>query len=60
MEKVFVIKEKSFIGLAPRVDFTNMFMHSFYARRFQKRKTADDFAVILAILGSTHARKNWT
>jgi len=39
--------------LTPGVNFTNMFMSNFYARRSQKQKMTVDLAVIFAPLVST-------
>jgi len=38
------------------VNFTNMFMLSFYMRRFQKRKRTNALTVIFVLLGSTRAK----
>jgi hypothetical protein len=44
------------IRLQSRVDITNMFTQSFYVRRSQKRKMANDFTVIFALLGYTNVK----
>ena len=38
------------------VNFTNMFTHSFYARRSQKRKKLHNLTVFLALLGSASVK----